>query len=215
MADLKLLACSDLHNSGAAADMIVKLADSGDYDALLISGDFTTVGPVSFTRDFLRRVPIKVFAVPGNCDPLETVQVLEDADASVHNLQVEFRGLKFFGFGGAVPGGGMPFEVEEDIIERSLRSVAVHGGVMVTHMPASGMNDLTRSGKHAGSEGILRVDNEFAPILHVSGHIHESRGKLMGVKTTFVNPGPSWKGNYASIRITDVVEAELLHEELP
>ncbi len=215
MNELRLLACSDFHNSTRAADMIAKLADSGDYDAILISGDFTTTGPTSFTRDFLRRVPIKVLAVPGNCDPLDTVEVLEDADASVHNTQVEFKGLKFFGFGGAVPGGGMPFEVEEDIIERSLRSVAVHEGVMITHMPALGMNDLTRSGRHVGSEGILRVANEFAPVLHVSGHIHESRGRIMAARTTFVNPGPARNGNYASIRIGDVVEAELMHRDAP
>jgi len=213
MAELRILACSDLHNSAKAADMIVRLADSGDYEALVIAGDFTTTGPVSFIRDFLRRISIRVFAVPGNCDMLETVEALEDADASVHNTQVEFESLKFFGFGGAVPGAGMPFEIEEDIIERSLRSVAAHGGVMVTHMPALGMNDLTRAGRHVGSEGILRVANEFAPVLHVSGHIHESRGRIIAAKTTFVNPGPSRNGNYANVAIGDVVEAELMHED--
>ncbi len=212
MEELRILACSDMHNSQRAADMIARLAESGDYDVVMVAGDFTTVGPVSFIRDFLSRISIRVFAVPGNCDPLESVEALEDADASVHNTQMEFKGLKFFGFGGALPGGGMPFEVEEDIIERSLRSVAAEGGVLLTHMPASGMNDLTRSGRHAGSEGIMRVVNEFAPILHVSGHIHESRGRIISAKTVFVNPGPSKHGNYASIRIGDVVEAELMKE---
>jgi len=212
MEELRILACSDLHNSPRAADMISKLADSGDFDAVMIAGDFTTVGPISFIRDFLTRISIKVFAVPGNCDPVEAVEVLEDAEASAHNTQVDYRGLKFFGFGGAVPGGGMPFEVEENIMERSLRSVAAQGGIMLTHMPAQGMNDLTRSGHHVGSEGILRVVNEFAPILHLSGHIHESRGRIIAAKTTFVNPGPSRHGNYASIKIGDVVEAELMKE---
>ncbi len=83
---------------------------------------------------------------------------------------------------------------------------------MLTHMPAAGMNDLTRSGHHAGSEGIMRVVNEFAPILHISGHIHESRGRVISARTTFVNPGPSRHGNYANIKIGDVVEAELMKE---
>lgn len=214
MAELRILACTDLHNSTGAVDMIVRLADTGDYDALVVAGDFTTSGPVSFVRDFLRRISIKVLAVPGNCDPLETVEALEDSGASIHNTQSEFKGFKFFGFGGSLPGPGMPFEVEEDIVERSLRSVAVHGGVMVTHMPAHGMNDLTRSGKHAGSEGILRVVNEFAPVLHVSGHIHESRGRIISAKTTFVNPGPSRNGNYASIALGEVAEVELGREDI-
>ncbi len=212
---MRILACSDLHNSTRAADMIVRLADSGEYDAVLIAGDFTTTGPASFIRDFLRRVSVKVMAVPGNCDPLESVEILEDSEASVHNTFVEFKGTRFFGFGGSVPGAGMAFEVEEDIIERSLRSVASHGGVMVTHMPALGMNDLTRAGAHVGSEGILRVVKEFEPVLHISGHIHESRGRVIGAKTTFVNPGPSRSGNYASIRIGEVVEVELEREESP
>jgi len=214
MANLRILACSDVHNSAKATNMIVRLAESGDYDALVIAGDFTTEGPVSFVRDFLRRISIRVFAVPGNCDLVETVEALEDSNASVHNVQAEFMGFRFFGFGGSIPGAGMPFEVEEDIIERSLRSVAAHGGVMVTHMPALGFNDLTKSGRHAGSEGILRVANEFAPVLHVSGHIHESRGRIIAAKTTFVNPGPSRDGNYASIVLGDVVEAELKHEKI-
>jgi Icc-related predicted phosphoesterase len=82
---------------------------------------------------------------------------------------------------------------------------------MVTHTPAYGMNDAARGGRNLGSEGILRVANEFKPVLAISGHVHESRGKVITMDTTFVNPGPAKNGFYASIRVSDIVDVRF-HE---
>ena len=211
MKELDLLVCSDLHGSGQALDMLAQAASSDSYDALIVCGDFTTFGTTEFTEGFLRRFKLRILAVPGNCDVPETVSVLEGANASIHNVREEFMGRQFFGFGGALPGGGMPFELEDDILERSLRSVAVKEGVMITHCPAYGMNDLTKSGRHLGSKGILRVANEFKPTLAVSGHVHEARGKVVSKDTVFVNPGSARHGSYASVRLGESVDVEF-HE---
>ena len=212
MKDLRILACTDIHGSKEAVAMLVDASRKERYDAIVVSGDFTTMGSTDFVKDFVSRFDTKVLAVPGNCDYPDTVTVLEQADASVHNMRVDLGGKAFFGFGGGVPTtSGMPFEVDEEIIERSLRSVAVPEGVMVTHTPAFGMNDRLRSGHGGGSEGILRVAKEFVPVLALSGHIHESRGKVVTKDTTFVNPGPARNGFYASITVGDAAEVEL-HE---
>ncbi len=138
--------------------------------------------------------------------------LLEHADASIHNTRTNVGGKQFFGFGGGLPTNmGMPFEIDESLIERSLRAIAVPEGIMVTHMPSYGMNDVSRSGKNAGSKGILRIAQEFKPVLALAGHYHESRGKVMSKDTTFVNPGPAKNGFYASIRVGEVVEVEF-HE---
>ncbi|MBN1677494.1 MAG: metallophosphoesterase family protein [Candidatus Thermoplasmatota archaeon] len=209
MKELELLVCSDLHGSKTAADVVSNAAASGRYDAVVICGDFTTFGSTEYVRALLRRLKIRVLAVPGNCDVPDTVAVLEEFEASVHNLVVEFEGRKFFGFGGGLPTkSGMPFEVEEDLMERSLRAIAVHGGVMVTHVPAYGFNDHMRFGRMGGSQGVLRVVNEFKPVLALSGHIHEARGRALTAETVFVNPGPAKNGSYASVRLGDGVEVD-------
>jgi len=191
--------------------MLAEVASSDSYDALIVCGDFTTFGTTEFTEKFLKRLKLRIFSVPGNCDVPETVSVLEGANASIHNMREEFMGRQFFGFGGALPGSGTPFEIEDDILERSLRSVAVNDGIMITHCPAYGINDLTKNGRHLGSKGILRVANEFKPVLAVSGHVHESRGKTVSKDTMFVNPGSARNGSYASVRLGESVDVEF-HE---
>ncbi len=187
--------------------MLEAAVSSDKYDLLVACGDFTTFGSTDYTKEFLTRIGIRVLAVPGNCDIPDTVAVLEEADASIHNARASVSGWQFFGFGGGLPTStGMPFEIEEDMMERALRTVAVPEGIMVTHTPSYGMNDLARSGKNAGSKGILRVAQEFKPVLALAGHYHESRGKVISKDTTFVNPGPAKKGFYASVRVGEVVE---------
>ncbi len=216
MKDLRLLVCSDPHGSEEAATMLSEVVDSETFDGVVVCGDFTTFGTTEYTKKFLARFKTRVFAVPGNCDVPETVAALEDANASVHNLMVNLDGVKIFGFGGGLPtNSGMPFEIDEAIIERSLRSVATPGGVMVTHTPSYGFNDLTRDGRRLGSEGILRVAQEFKPVLACAGHVHEARGRILSTDTVFLNPGPAKNGFYATALLGEVVEVELKQVQLP
>ncbi|MCU0852170.1 MAG: metallophosphoesterase family protein [Thermoplasmata archaeon] len=213
MKELRLLVCSDIHGSERALKTLSDAAGSDQYDAVIACGDFTTMGSTDFVRKFLGSFEQKVLAVPGNCDFPDTVSVLEASGASIHNMSRELKGWKVFGFGGGLPGSsGTPFEVEEDIMERSLRAIAIKDGIMVTHTPAYGMNDHGKFGGHAGSKGILRVAQEFSPVLALSGHIHEARGKVLTKDTTFVNPGPARNGCYASIVVGETVEVEF-HEQ--
>lgn len=207
---MRLLVCSDLHGSKHALDMLERVASEEGFDAVVMCGDFTTYGSVDFVREFLSRFRTRVLAVPGNCDLPDTVEVLEKARASVHNTRTRLHELWFFGFGGGLPSSAeMPFEIGEDIIERSLRSVAVQDGVMVTHTPAYGMNDCARAGKNLGSNAIMRVAAEYQPVLAVSGHVHECPGKVASGPTTYVNPGPAKNGFYAVVTVGDTVQADI------
>ncbi|MEM0343673.1 MAG: metallophosphoesterase [Thermoplasmata archaeon] len=213
MIDIHMLVCSDLHSSENALEMISKLARSGEFDLVVVCGDFTTVGTTEYVKRFLKGTgEVMVLAVPGNCDLPETVEVLEKAHASVHNRRTQFGGWDFYGFGGGVTtSSGMPFENDERLIEESLRKVAVPGGVMVTHTPPYGMNDLGRAGNHGGSEGILRVVKEFKPRLVLSGHMHESQGTRTTEGTVFVNPGSARLGAYASVLLGPSIKTKLYH----
>lgn len=214
MQDVNLLVCSDLHASEEALEMIGRLAVPEDYDLVVICGDFTTYGSLDYVKRLLTRIKdVLVLAVPGNCDMPDIVNLLEKEHTSLHNRRVKFGGWQFYGFGGSIPTSSqMPFEVDEKVIESSLRSVAVKHGVMVTHQPAYGMNDMGRSGKHAGSKSILRIAQEFAPRLALAGHLHESRGTATAGETLFVNPGSARNGFYASVWLGDEIRVKLQEE---
>jgi Icc-related predicted phosphoesterase len=216
MKDVNLLLCSDLHASEEALELVGRLAVPKEYDLVLICGDFTTYGSLDYVNQLLKRIKdVLVLAVPGNCDMPEIVPLLEKEHASLHNRRVEFGGWQFFGFGGSIPtSAGMPFEVDEKVIESSLRKIAVKRGVMVTHQPAYGINDMGRSGRHGGSKLILKIAQEFVPRLAVAGHLHESRGIATAGDTLFVNPGSARNGSYASIWLGDEVRAKLYHEKI-
>jgi putative phosphoesterase len=214
--DINILACSDLHASEEGLEMIRRHASTKEYDLIVFCGDFTTYGPVDYVKRFVKSVKgTMVLAVPGNCDTPETAGVLEKEHASVHNKRVEFGGWQFFGFGGSTPTSmGMPFEVPEDEMVSSLRAIASKGGVMVTHMPAFGMNDKGRAGKHAGSQGILSIAKEFRPRLAISGHMHESRGMETSDGVVYLNPGSARNGFFASVWLGKGTKVKFHEEDL-
>lgn len=202
MKDVDLLVCSDLHGSEEAMELLRNALEDDPFDAVVICGDFTTDGSTKYVRDVLESVSIPLLAVPGNCDSMAVASLLEEQGKSVHSRRVALGGVKFFGFGGAPPSPHrMPFEVEESIMADRLRSAAVRKGIMVTHTPAYGMNDLSSCGHHTGSKAILDVAREFRPRLALSGHMHESRGSEVSKGTMFVNPGAAKDGYYAKVRV--------------
>ena len=58
-------------------------------------------------------------------------------------------------------------------------------------------------GKHLGSKMFRRIIKKFQPVLHIGGHIHESRGKDKLGKTILINPGAAHEGKAAIIEIPD------------
>lgn len=208
--DAHLLVCSDLHGSDKALDVLRNALEDDAFDAVVVCGDFTTNGSPKYVKDVLSLVKTPVLAVPGNCDTRAIADLLAQVGASVHGRRVDVKGLKFFGFGGAPPSPyGMPFEVDEATIASNVRAVGVRRGVMVTHTPALGMNDLSRAGHNMGSKDLLDVIREFRPRLALSGHIHEARGETVSRGTIFVNPGPAKEGYYAKIRILQSVKVAM------
>ncbi len=210
MNEIDLLVCSDLHGSDKAKEMLVNALEDDPFDAAVICGDFTTDGTTKYVREIMELLPIPMLAVPGNCDTEAVLALLAEHEKSVHSRRVDLKGVKFYGFGGAPPSPHrMPFEVEENVIADRLRASAVKAGVMITHTPAYGMNDISSFGDHMGSQAILDVALEFRPRLALSGHVHESRGSEVSKGTMFVNPGPAKNGFYAKVSLGKVVRATL------
>ncbi len=191
---------ADIHGARGARQWIQEQARSLAAEALVVCGDISNFGPVEYVRSFLEDMPLPCLAVPGNCDPRESVGVLEAFQVSLHDKVRDLGGLKFVGLGGSNPTPfGTPFELPEEEILARLEAIMAYESVLVTHAPPKGHVDLLpHSGQHVGSTAIAQVVEEFAPSLVLCGHIHEARGAEVGT-TTFVNPGPARDGFSAMV----------------
>lgn len=197
MTDVLLLA--DLHGNYEKLDAFL----SYDYDAVIIAGDITNFGPLEPVDSVLSRFEVPCFAIPGNCDPREIIDVIERSDAvSLHKSWISLGNLTIAGLGGSNETPfGTPFELTEEEINENLARIVKHmdknvHNVLLSHAPPHGVLDSV-DGKHVGSESIRNHATQFDLIC--CGHIHEARG-IAGIDgVTVVNPGSASDGYGALI----------------
>ncbi|MBI0583574.1 MAG: metallophosphoesterase family protein [Methanomassiliicoccus sp.] len=211
---MRFLILSDIHGRDVA-EKAKRLAREQGADAFIILGDITHFGPASWAGEFLSRLDLPVYAVPGNCDPPELVsREIEAHGTLLHGRKVNVDGHALVGLGGSNPTiFETPFEMEEADIESALRPLMEKGAIMVLHAPPQGINDRISTGLHVGSEAILRLVDEYRPRVVLSGHIHEARGILEKDGTLFVNPGAAKEGHAALLDLDGGQRATML--ELP
>jgi len=80
MRDVLLLA--DLHGEFGKIGSFLDLSP----DAIIIAGDLTNMGPADAVKSLFEWIDVPAFAVPGNCDPRETVDALESPTASASTV---------------------------------------------------------------------------------------------------------------------------------
>ncbi len=197
MKDVLLIA--DLHGQFGKIDSFLELSP----EAVFIAGDITNMGPADAIDEVLSRVDVPCFAVPGNCDPRDTVDALEHSDAiCLHGSQINLGKMTIVGLGGSNPTPfGTPFEMTDkqidDLLSRAMLKMekATHN-VLLVHAPPYGALDKP-AGEHVGSRSIQKHMKAFD--LVCCAHIHEQRGvaELEGVKV--VNPGPAMDGYCAML----------------
>jgi hypothetical protein len=200
---IKILHIADLHGQFGKLDSFLSL----EPDLVVISGDITDFGPVDVVPDLLARIDVPCFAVPGNCDPREIVEVLEDSSAvCLHASTMTLGKVTLTGIGGSnrTP-FGTPFELTEEQIEAILGEITTHmeknvHNILVSHAPPEGT--LDRVGEaHVGSPALRRHMKDFD--LVCCGHIHDDRGQMEVDGVRIVNPGPASEGHCAMIQLGD------------
>ena len=208
---MRIYAAADIHGSARAERMIREDLARHRPDLFVAAGDLTDFGPASRARDLLAELPVPALAVPGNCDPPETVAVLEELGVGLHARKAVVAGRTFVGIGGSNPTPfGMPFELSEDEILDALQRVMEPGAIIVSHPPPRGYVDVARVGGHVGSTALRQVIEAFAPPLVLCGHIHEARGVARHGPTTIVNAGAANAGHRALVEIDGDVKVQLL-----
>jgi len=203
---MDVLLIADLHGNFGKIESFLDL----NADAMIVAGDITNFGPIDAVDGLFSRIDIPCFAVQGNCDPREILEVLEHSDAvSMHGSRLSLGKITFAGIGGSNPTPfETPFELSEEEIDWILSSTissmerAVHN-VLLSHCPPHGVLDLVEE-KHVGSTSIRNHMKAFD--LVCCAHIHEQRGvtEVDGVKV--VNPGMASEGHCALIHFGDVAK---------
>ncbi len=208
---MRLLALSDLHGDYSHVKAI--LDQAGDFDALLIAGDITNFGPDEQVLELLKMFKEPVLAVPGNCDNVSLLKLLDDETINLHNSSHAMGGLTFIGLGGSNPTPfNTPFELSEKrigeyigtLLSKLNRSKRI---ILLSHAPPQNTTDRLPRG-NVGSEALARFLGRFDLI--VCGHIHEARGSVRVNGTLVVNPGQASKGQAALITIEDEITVEFI-----
>ena len=201
---MDVLLIADLHGNFGKIESFLEL----NADAMIVAGDITNFGPIDAVDGLFSRIDIPCVAVPGNCDPREILDALEQSDAvSLHGSRISLGSkVTVAGLGGSNPTPfETPFEFSEEEIEQILTSTVskmertVHN-VLLSHCPPHGALDLVGD-QHVGSTGVRNHLKAFD--LVCCAHIHEQRGvtELDGVKV--VNPGMASDGDCALIHFGD------------
>ncbi|MCL2149031.1 MAG: metallophosphoesterase family protein [Methanomassiliicoccaceae archaeon] len=209
---MKLLVISDIHGNEAVTGWANAAAEREGVDYVLALGDITDFGPNEVALRILGPIGRPVYAIPGNCDPLDLPAAISGVATDMHGKAAVLGGFHLAGLGGSNPTiFDTPFELGEDVIYDMLRPVSKEGMVLMVHAPPYGVNDRIPSGLSVGSTSVKRIVEEFRPVLVLSGHIHEDYGVRHIEGTTFVNPGPAKDGMYAVVEVDGgAVSARLL-----
>lgn len=199
---MRFLVFTDLHQRTEQIDWINEQIGSSGAEFAICLGDVTDFGTGEDAAEILSRIDAKVYAIPGNCDPLDFPEKISGAAVDMHGRSAEVGGFRLVGLGGSnITIFHTAFELEEDAIYDGLRPNCVEGMILMTHAPSHGMLDQIPSGLSVGSPAIKRIVEEFEPILALSGHIHEAAGVETVGRTTFVNPGPAKDGRCAVVDV--------------
>jgi len=214
---IRLLALTDIHADEEAIGKVRARIAAGKYDAVLLLGDITDRGPVSFAEDFLdmlEEAGTKVFALFGNMDPEGVAGLLEERGVGLHGRKVKLeRGFSLAGFGGSPPTPfGTPTEFSEEEIAAGLKGLKIDPEtILATHFPPFGIGGLDSArGMPVGSKALRKVIEEKKPALNLCGHIHEHEGEARIGATRVVKVGPAMSGRAAELEVGKVIAARFI-----
>jgi hypothetical protein len=201
---MNALLVADLHGTYDHIDALL----ATDPDCLLIAGDITQFGPVEEISMFIERLGLPVLAVPGNCDPRESLSCLDNSGAvCLHGSSITFGTTTISGIGGSNPTPfNTAFECSEEEIDQIMNDMIQRmeknqTNILISHAPPYGLLDEVAPGVHVGSTSIRNHLKSFDIIC--CAHIHEQRGIVQEGETWVVNPGPASEGYGALIHIGD------------
>ena len=216
---MKIIGLTDIH--GDVAPILKMNGVLRQADLILVAGDITHFGHQNRAKqvmDTIREINPNVLAVTGNCDYPDIDAYLNQENLSIQGKGLVREGIGFLGVGASlVTPFNTPNEMGEDDFERILNRG--EGGlpvdipmVIVSHQPPfKTAVDRLNSGDHVGAHAVRSFIARRAPLVCLTGHIHEARGTDRIQDTVIINPGPTASGHYGVVDIDGerLVSAEI------
>lgn len=189
---MKIVAMSDTHGRHEGLEV-------PDGDVLIHAGDFCKYGSrvdVDVFAQWFSSFPHEhKIVVAGNHDIalqkyLTYAAIFDHPDYGITYLgdsETTVAGLKFFGSPWTLPFQDWAFMLVEEDLERKYALIPDDVDVLITHGGPAGILDLTDlEGEHAGSQalskwvdrrsGLYSDPDNYPPLVHIFGHIHERHG---------------------------------------
>jgi len=207
---IEFIAISDIHGRFNYVRKINNIKDNAEL--LIIAGDITHFGNIDDVIRFLRKLTDlfeMILFIPGNCDPYYALE-LDNVDGvaiNIHGKVYAYKGYYFYGIGGSnITPFGTYIEFDDEYLENMINKLDklvndYSRTIVITHAPPYNTLDKTFIGLRVGVKPYTMFLEHRYPILWISGHVHEARGKVKYNKTLIVNPGPFMKKYYSIIRL--------------
>ncbi|USS40083.1 metallophosphoesterase [Thermococcus aggregans] len=201
---MRIIAVTDIHGKANKVRELLEHLKGQEFDLILIAGDITHFGGRESAYNILKEFldfGKSFYAVMGNCDGRDVLELLEELNIGLHGKRVEFNGVGITGIGGSnITPFSTIWEFSEEEIWEILTRNYKDGDIILSHVPPKDTNvDKTFVGTHAGSKSLRKFIEEKQPPLVICGHIHEGTGIDKIGETMIVNPGPLSRGHYAVI----------------
>ena len=211
MANLRILAFSDIHADEDALDGLRSLASRSIYDAALCVGDLTNRGPVSYAQDLIELFGDKFYFIHGNMDSAPVVDFMRPQNGYIHGRKVKLGEWNLVGLGGSNP---TPFQTPSELSESQLEHILKSAGVndhtiLLSHPPPYGVFDNV-GGMHVGSKAVRSCIEANRPLMVLCGHIHEHEGQSIVGHTLVVKLGAAQARRAADITIDDEIRVNFI-----
>ncbi len=203
---MKIYASADLHGSQYRLNIVLDMVEHHQPDVVVICGDVTQFGPADVAKNFLDQIPGTVFVVPGNIDTEDAIKGINQSHAAnLHMKHKDHQGIVFVGINGVDPKETQLFFSHPKYI-----SILEKVDVLITHVPAYGLQDTIFFGMHSGSKDLLSLLKKYKPRLVLSGHIHEDPGFTYADGIVVVNCSMGKHGNGALIDVVEKIQVTML-----
>lgn len=181
-------------------DLMEIYHEHGDDIILLHAGDVSSRGYITEINDFTNwfgKLPFiyKVF-IAGNHDfGFEDVRhqnepgiVIPQGVIYLQDEMVDVNGVKIYGSPWQPRFFDWAFNVDRgEAIAKKWEKIPTDADIIITHGPVHGIVDATPQGLRVGCEELYKKMVELKPKIHLSGHIHHSRGYREFNDTLFIN----------------------------
>ena len=185
-------------------------------DLVLFAGDFTQFSKPQTGEPYVKALAAyakPTFSVLGNCDYPELFRLTKDNAFSVDGCVKKCDELYITGSGGGSKfTGTTPYERSDAELASDLTAAEtkLNAGeipasclIVITHNPPFDTKLDKVPMAHVGSKSLRAFTEKYEPLLHISGHIHESVGIDKIGKTVLLNPGSLADGRYAICELAE------------